>query len=247
MKVADQVIKEIKVLIEQLNLHVGDRLPSERQLCQQLGVSRASLREALQKMNNIGLLSSRIGNGTYIEKLPERWSDRFIVQPLSQLLDEDPLYRFDVQEARLVLEGGTAWYAAQRSTAEDRQRIHYYYDQIAHFQQIGDADQAAHADANFHLAIAEASHNVVLIQIMHGLFDLLQYNVVLGRKKVYTEDYGFEKLHLQHFEVMDAIDHKDAQRAQLAVCEHIKFVVQQVRSIDEAEARLERASRFKKG
>lgn len=247
MKVADQVVKKLKALIEQLNLQVGDRLPSERQLCQQLGVSRASLREALQKMNSMGLLASRIGDGTYIQKLPENWSDQLIVRPLSHLIDEDPLYRFDVQEARLVLEGGTAWYAAQRSTAEDRQRIHYYYDRIAYYQQIGDADQAAHADANFHLAIAEASHNVVLIQIMHGLFDLLQYNVVLGRKKVYSEDYGFEKLHLQHFEVMDAIDHKDAERAQQAVCGHIKFVVQQVRSIDEAEARLKRASRFKKG
>lgn len=81
------------------------------------------------------------------------------MQPLSNLIDEDPAYRFDVQEARMVLEGGTAWYAAQRATAEDLKNIRACYEQIAHFQILGDDDQAAITDAKFHLAIAEASHN----------------------------------------------------------------------------------------
>jgi len=144
------------------------------------------------------------------------------------------------------LRGGTAWYAAQRSTAEDRIKIRHYYDQIAHFQSLGDADQASLADAHFHLAIAEASHNLVLIQVMQGLFDLLQYNVVLGRRKVYSETHRFDQLHDQHFKVMDAIERQDPDAARNAVCGHIEFVVQQVRSIDEEEARHQRASRLKR-
>lgn len=108
------------------------------------------------------------------------------MNPISNLIEEDPLYRFDVQEARLLLEGGTAWYAALRSTPEDRAKIHHYFNEISRHQNAGDSAQAAVADAEFHLAIAEASHNVVLIQMMRSLFDLLQYNVLLGRKKFIT-------------------------------------------------------------
>jgi len=100
------------------------------------------------------------------------------------------------------------------------------------------------ADAEFHLAIAEASHNLVLIQMMRSLFDLLQFNVVLGRRKVYTEARRYDQLRDQHLQVMDAIERRDPEAARAAVCGHIEFVVQQVRMIDEEEARRQRASRL---
>ncbi len=70
---------------------------------------------------------------------------------------------------------------------------------------------------NSTLAIAEASHNVVLIQMMRSLFDLLQYNVLLGRKKVYNDPVNGDLLSEQHFQVMDAIDRKDPEAARQAV------------------------------
>lgn len=244
MKVSDKVVQDLHTLVEKNQMQVGDRLPAERKLCEQLGVSRSSLREAIQQLTSQGMLVSKVGAGTFLQQLPTNWSQYQIVQPLSNLIDEDPAYRFDVQEARMVLEGGTAWYAAQRATAEDLQNIRACYEQIAHFQILGDDDQAAIADAKFHLAIAEASHNLVLIQMMRGLFDLLQYNVVLGRRKVYSEAHRFDQLHDQHFQVMDAIERQDPEAARTAVCGHIEFVVQQVRMIDEEDARRQRASRL---
>ena len=244
MKVSDKVVQDLRTLVEKNQMQVGDRLPAERKLCEQLGVSRSSLREAIQHLTSQGMLVSKVGAGTFLQQLPTNWSQYHIVQPLSNLIDEDPAYRFDVQEARMVLEGGTAWYAAQRATAEDLKNIRACYEQIAHFQILGDDDQAAIADAKFHLAIAEASHNLVLIQMMRGLFDLLQYNVVLGRRKVYTEAHRFDQLHDQHFQVMDAIERQDPEAARSAVCGHIEFVVQQVRMIDEEDARRQRASRL---
>ena len=244
MKVSDKVVQDLRTLVEKNQMQVGDRLPAERKLCEQLGVSRSSLREAIQQLTSQGMLVSKVGAGTFLQQLPTNWSQYQIVQPLSNLIDEDPAYRFDVQEARMVLEGGTAWYAAQRATAEDLKNIRACYEQIAHFQILGDDDQAAIADAKFHLAIAEASHNLVLIQMMRGLFDLLQYNVVLGRRKVYTEAHRFDQLHDQHFQVMDAIERQDPEAARSAVCGHIVFVVQQVRMIDEEDARRQRASRL---
>ncbi|MBI1453245.1 transcriptional regulator LldR [Acinetobacter sp. FL51] len=244
MKVSDQAVQKLRLLIEQYRIQVGERLPAERKLCEQLGVSRSSLREAIQQLISMGMLVSKAGSGTFLQQQPSNWSNHQIVEPLSNLIDEDPAYRFDVQEARSILEGGTAWYAAQRATTEDIKYIRQCYEQIAYFQSIGDDAEAAKADAEFHLAIAEASHNLVLIQMMRGLFDLLQYNVVLGRRKVYTEARTYDQLRDQHFNVMDAIERRDPEAARNAVCGHIEFVVQQVRMIDEEEARRQRSSRL---
>lgn len=244
MKVSDKVVQSLRNLIEKNHMQVGDRLPAERKLCEQLGVSRSSLREALQHLVSQGMLVSRVGAGTYLQELPNHWSQHHIVQPLSDLMDVDPEYRFDVQESRLILEGGTAWYAAQRATPDDIKKIRQCYDQIAHYQLLGDDDEAARADARFHLAIAEASHNVVLIQLMRSLFDLLQFNVVLGRRKVYSEAHRFDQLQDQHFKVMAAIERQDPEAARQAVCGHIEFVIQQVRTIDEDEARQQRMCRL---
>jgi GntR family L-lactate dehydrogenase operon transcriptional regulator len=244
MKVSDRVLQSLRHLIETQQMKVGERLPAERKLCEQLGVSRSSLREAIQQLTSQGMLVSKVGAGTYLQQLPSSWSQHQIVQPLSELIDEDPAYRFDVQEARIILEGGAAWHAALRATPEDIQHIRDCYDQITHFQSLGDDEQAARADANFHLAIAEASHNLVLIQVMRGVFDLLQFNVALGRRKVYSEAHRFDQLHEQHLQVIDAIERRDPEAARKAVCGHIEFVVQQVRSIDEEEARRQRSSRL---
>ena len=242
MKVSDKVVQSLRILIEHNNMQVGDRLPAERKLCEQLSVSRSSLREAIQQLTSMGILQSRGGAGTFLQQLSSNWSQHQIVQPLSHLIDQDPAYRFDVQEARIVLEGGTAWYAAQRATPEDLLNIRRCYEQISHSQGLGNDDQAAQADAKFHLAIAEASHNLVLIQMMRSLFDLLQFNVVLGRRKVYSEPRRFDQLHLQHHQVMAAIERRDPEAARKAVCGHIEFVIQQVRSLDEEDARRQRAS-----
>ncbi|MBP0656354.1 FCD domain-containing protein, partial [Mycobacterium tuberculosis] len=112
---------------------------------------------------------------------------------------------------------GTAWYAAQRATKQDIEKIRFYYEQLANSQAHGDTEQAAIADANFHLAIAEASQNAVLLQMMKNVFHLLRHNVVLARRKIYTEHYGFETLHTQHMAMMNAIIARDSELARKAV------------------------------
>ena len=95
------------------------KLPAERQLAMQLGVSRNSLREALAKLVSEGVLLSRRGGGTFIRWRHDAWSEQNIVQPLKTLMADDPDYSFDILEARYAIEASTAWHAAMRATQAD--------------------------------------------------------------------------------------------------------------------------------
>ena len=89
MKVSDKVVQRLRLLIEKNNVQVGERLPAERQLCEQLGVSRSSLREAIQQLITAGIIQSKAGAGTYLKQLPAHWSQHQIVEPLFGLIDQD--------------------------------------------------------------------------------------------------------------------------------------------------------------
>lgn len=157
-RLSDEIASRVRALIEEQNLEAGMKLPAERQLALQLGVSRNSLREALAKLVSEGVLVSRRGGGTFVRWQHETWSEQNIVQPLKTLLADDPDYSFDILEARHAIEASTAWHAAMRATSADKEKIRLCFDATL----SEDPDLASQADVRFHLAIAEASHNVVL-------------------------------------------------------------------------------------
>ena len=74
MKVSDKVVQNLRMLIEQNNMQVGARLPAERKLCEQLGVSRSAVREAISQLTSMGMLVSKVGAGTFLQKLPVNWA-----------------------------------------------------------------------------------------------------------------------------------------------------------------------------
>ena len=111
--------------------------------------------------------------------------------PYLPLFQGDPEYRFDVLEIRHALEGATAWHAALRATDEDRTRIAQAFQTMMDAHGKNDPSGEAEADAAFHLSIAEASHNLVLLQVMRGLFELLQTNISQSREKLYTSARTF--------------------------------------------------------
>jgi len=248
MKVSVQTAEALLLMIEAQNLPIGARLPAERALCQELQVSRAALREAIVQLIGLGVLESRAGSGTFVRQplavTMFRASQSSLEPTAIKDDDADPLYRLDVYEARLVLEAGTAWYAAQRATPTDIEHIRAAYDRLANFQRQGNTEQAALADAQFHLAIAQASHNLVLLELMHNLFERLQHNVVTARRKIYTQTYEFDKLHAQHSAILAHVSDGEPQAAREAICEHIGFVNQQITDIELQQARTQRVSRL---
>jgi DNA-binding FadR family transcriptional regulator len=238
-RLSDQIAETLQGMIANGTFKPGDRIPSERELASRLDVSRPSLREAIQKLNSKGLMSTRRGGGTYVseELAPE------FVDPLLQLLREQPESRFDVLEVRHALEGTAAYYAALRGTREDKLKIRKCFVQMIEKHGSPDPMDEARADAAFHLSIVEACHNLVLLHVMRGLFTLLQSSISHNLDKLYTLPRVFEPLSRQHERLMEAIVEGDPEKARQAAQAHLVFVEESLQQIDREEVRKQRALR----
>ncbi|WP_025119966.1 MULTISPECIES: transcriptional regulator LldR [unclassified Serratia (in: enterobacteria)] len=242
-RLADQLVERIKHMIHERQLVEGMRLPAERQLANEMGVSRSSLREAIQKLISEKTLISRRGGGTYVCD-EFSWSQHSIVEPLRTLVADDPGYRYDILEARHAIEASTAWHAAMRATAADKEKLQACFDATLALKESDHPDLAAQADVRFHLAIAEASHNVVLLQTMRGFFDLMQSSVMHSRQRMYTLPTIFTRLTEQHEELLLAILAGDPERAGKAAKSHLGFVHSTIKNLHEDEARQARITRL---
>ena len=237
MRIAEQIAVKLEEMISRENMKPDDRLPAERKLAEQLGVSRPSLREAIQMLTSRGLLYSRQGGGTYV-KNP---LDPDETDPMLSLFRENPEYRFDVLEIRHALEGNAAFYAALRATDEDKQNIREKFENMITLHGSDDPMEEARADAAFHLSIVEASHNLVLLHVMRGLFDLLQNSISHNLDKLYTLPRVFEPLSTQHRELMEAVVNSEPEAARKAAQQHLVFVEDSIKDIDAEEARKQRS------
>lgn len=175
---------------------------------------------------------------------PPAWATAQIVDPLRELVIQDPEYRYDILEARHSIEATTAWYAALRATESDKQQLQYAFDATLMLNENENPDLAAQADVRFHLAIAAASHNVVLLQTMRGFFELLQSSVRQSRQRMYSQQAIFTRLTEQHRALLEAIKAGNAELAREAAMEHIAFVHSTIKTLDEDEDRQARIGRL---
>lgn len=153
------------------NWKPGDRIPPERDLCQQLGIARTSLREALKAMELVGMLNSRVGDGTFVCPRSE-----FLSRPLLWAftgMDHDELH--DIMEARMIIEENLAGLAAERGSVAQIARIaeavQLMRDSIARDESILEADMA------FHLAVSTAAQNEVLRNAVQLLRNLMRQGI----------------------------------------------------------------------
>ena len=248
-RLADTIAGQLETMILEGVLKPGEKLPAERELAQQLSVSRPSLREALQKLDNAGLLESRQGGGTFVRNAIAST----LTEPLVEVLARHPQAALDFIALRSTLEGMSAADAARRATAEDRAMLTARFEAMVTAHEAGGATRKAEdeADADFHIAIAEASHNIILLHVMRGLLDMIRKDIVFNRAQVYAEPEARETLLGQHRAIYDAIIAREPEAARQAAEAHMGHVGRVLRSFQEDQARAEiarrRLSRYEAG
>lgn len=242
-RLSDDIVEQLERMILEGTLTAGGRLPAERALAEQFGVSRPSLREAIQKLTAKGLLVSRQGGGNYVvESLGSTFSD-----PLLNLLEGSPEAQRDLLEFRHTLEASCAYYAAMRATDVDRSRLREAFDNLqdcySRADEVSRAEEGA-ADASFHLAIAEASHNAVLLHTIRGLFDLLKRNVVTNIGGMYKQRAETRDMLIsQHRELYLAIIEGRADDAREVSSRHLLYVQEVLEEVRQQVQRTARAER----
>lgn len=170
-RLCDAVADILEQRILEGSLKPGAQLPSERDLALELGVSRPSLREAIQKLVSKGMLATRHGLGIQVtDRLQAHFSD-----PWQEMLQGHPGLQGDLLEFRQMLEGQAAALAAQRATKADIERLDAAFSSLETAYLADDLQTCIDADVAFHQVIAEASHNVVighltasLMRVIHG-------------------------------------------------------------------------------
>lgn len=219
-KLSDQIAKQLESMIADGTLRPGERLPAERQLSERLGISRPSLREAIQKLANKGLLSTRQGGGTFVtEGLSSNFSD-----PLLALLKGQPDAEFDTLEVRKELEGVAAFNAASKATEADRARIWTSFNHMAEVQKSNAIGiEKLRVDNEFHLSIIESAHNVVLLHFMRALKDVLENTISDYLDRFYAEPNFVENICNQHRDIVVAIMDRDPEAARDKARYHLDF------------------------
>jgi GntR family transcriptional repressor for pyruvate dehydrogenase complex len=238
-KVSDAVMERLETMILEGTLRPGEKLPPERALAAQFEVSRPSLREALQKLETRGLLFSRQGGGTYVTDTLER----AFADPLAEIMAANPETDYDLLEFRHALEGIAAYYAALRGTDADREVMQLRFDALAAAHELKDSAVEAKADAEFHLSIAEAAHNVFLLHVLRALFGLLEKSIVNSLETLYLREHTRREIPRQHGVLLDAILAGDPEAARQAVHDHLAFVEETMLNQGRERSRKERALR----
>lgn len=232
-RVADAIATRIEKLILEGALRPGEKLASERELAARLDVSRPSLREAIDKLVDRGLLNAT-RNGTSVAEFLQP-----MMTPLANLYRTHPSAAADYLEFRQWVEAQAARAAAERATEVDRTAIRACLADMRKAHKSKDSTHEAQADANLHMLVYEASHNFVVLHVMRGLSELLRNNVFFNREHLYLRHGVRDKLLAQHIAIAEAVIAGDADAAEAAAAAHIRFVFGTVEEIQRDDKRLQ--------
>ena len=232
-RVADAIVEQLETLILDGVLAPNEQLPSERDLARQLDVSRPSLREAIDVLETRGLIESRHGGGTYVADL----LGTAFSAPLVHLFRNHPACAIDYIEFRAGMEGMAAYLAAQRATDSDRAILTRIFEAMEAAHKLDDPREEARIDAELHLAVAETSHNIILLHVIRSLFNLLKEGVFYNRNQLYKRP-GVRNLLLdQHRALFAAVVQGRPEDAREAAQGHLNYVRAACRDLNQETER----------
>jgi GntR family transcriptional repressor for pyruvate dehydrogenase complex len=211
----EQIVQQIEGSILKGELSEGSQLPAERDLAKQFGVSRTAVREAIKALQEKGLVDAFPGRGTFVANGTSNSMRRFLDRIIKSGETDGWAYLVEVRE---ILEPEIAALAAIRATDQDLTAMK---DAVAVMDQAGrDSDAYIEADLDFHLALAEAAANPIVLSLIDSIVGLLREQ----RFRIFSTGGGPERGQHHHKRILDAIKRHDAQGARGAMQAHLSQV-----------------------
>ncbi|MER7113361.1 FadR/GntR family transcriptional regulator [Saccharomonospora azurea] len=214
----EQVIERLREYVAHERLRAGDRLPAERDLAQRLGVSRASVKQAIVVLEVQGLVETRHGGGSYL------LHDTLDVEPVEQLVARRQRLP-DVLDAREAIETKLAELAAARRTAEDLDALEAALNHMR--AEIDAGGHGTEGDRRFHAAVTAAARSTLLAEFMRSISE----QIAESRAESLRQPGRPHRSLRQHQAIFDAISLGDPARAATAMRRHVRTVAK-VRLLD---------------
>ncbi|MEM6372475.1 MAG: FCD domain-containing protein [Pseudomonadota bacterium] len=219
-KLSSAVIRQIEQLILRGILRPGERLPPERELAERMNVSRPSLRDGVSALQDSGLLEARPGAGIYVADV----LGSAFAPALTELFARHDEAVFDYLSFRRDLEGLAAERAARLGSNTDLAVVQTVFEKMEAVHPKRNSDEEARLDAQFHMAIIEASHNVIMLHMMRSMYQLLRDGVFYNRQVMFKQRTTRQALLDQHRAINDALQARDPDSARNAVHAHMDYV-----------------------
>jgi GntR family transcriptional repressor for pyruvate dehydrogenase complex len=212
-KLYEQVVERLRDHVAAAGLRAGDRLPAERDLAERLGVSRASVKQAVVVLEVQGLVDVRHGGGTYLTR------DSLDVEPVADMVERRRRLP-DVLEAREALETKLAELAAGRRTGADLAAIDAALDHMA--AEIADGGLGAEGDRRFHEAVTAAAHSSLLAEFMRSIAAQIAESRDESLRQPGRPHSSLE----QHRRIAAAVRDRDPEAAAAAMRRHVRTVAE---------------------
>jgi GntR family transcriptional regulator, transcriptional repressor for pyruvate dehydrogenase complex len=197
------------------NLKPGERLPSERELAGQFNVSRTTIREALRTLELNGLIDIRQGGGSYVKVFEVQSSKEEIITAVKA---ENPLF-YEMLELRRALEVESAFLAAKRATPADLEKLRITLHNMTLSKQ--DPELGLKADLDFHIGIAESTHNSIFIELIHTLREHMEETIKATQNHRFKDPSRYGDTMEEHKKIYLAIASGNGDKAKELMESHI--------------------------
>ncbi|MGC5325918.1 FadR/GntR family transcriptional regulator [Brevibacillus sp. SYSU BS000544] len=214
-KTYEEVADFLKEQILSGAYQTGDRLPSIREMSEQLGVGQSTIREAIGSLKTIGLVSIRHGEGTFVTAF-NRQDILNMFDAFRPINNEDISY---LLELRKIIETGAVRLAAERRTEEHLQTMQSALTEME--QALREGKVAHDADWRFHYTIANASQNPFLESVMRSMSETMEKIIKAGLDKLHATKENPKRFYEQHLDIYDAISDQNTKRAEEAMIYHL--------------------------
>jgi GntR family transcriptional repressor for pyruvate dehydrogenase complex len=205
-RLREQIADHIQAMIAANQLRPGDQLPSERDLAKSVGVNRGTVREAIRLLEQRGLIELRTGSGAYVTAVPAS----NVTDSIERYFAFGTCSHEDLVKLREILDPEIAALAAERATAAEIESLRQLIERIE-VSFFSDTTQYAIDDAQFHMTLAEASHNDLIIAIMNGLHKVMVHSILAQSRTHHLE--GGARSHRTVYEAITRRSPEDARQA----------------------------------